>query len=190
MSKKSLIRRLRDLYGRLWQSNSGWVVGLVAILSFVLFFAIVIVAIMGAWDFSETVLPYSVPNLLPFACFAAIGLILALLKVTFKDYNLWRRFVYNTFVTAIVAGLLMTAVFTTNRLIPIADPVDGKGVVTQHVENRGSHNYQIDVTAPVEGTIFFRMQHDGTLSTGDTISLTLRRGLFGMYHTKAVRCSN
>lgn len=187
VSKKNLIKRLRNIYLQLWQNDSDWVVGLVAILSIALFFAPVIIALMGAWDFSETVLPYSIPDHTPFIFFAAIGLILALLKVTFKDYNLWRRFVYNTFVTAIVAGLLMTAVFSTNRLIPASDPVIGQGVVTQHINNNGSHNYQIDVTTPVEGTIFFRMHDNKSLRIGDTVSLTLRRGVFGMYHTRSVK---
>lgn len=80
----------------------------------------------------------------------------------------------------------MVAVFSTNRLIPIADPVVGQGVVTRHIENKGSNNYYINVTAPVKGTIYFRMQHDRSLRIGDTVSLTLRRGLFGMLHTESV----
>ena len=80
----------------------------------------------------------------------------------------------------------MVAVFSTNRLIPIADPIVGQGVVTRHIENKGSNNYYIDVTVPVKGTIYFRMEHDGSLRIGDTVSLTLRRGLFGMLHTESV----
>jgi hypothetical protein len=30
------------------------------------------------------------------------------------------------------------------------------------------------------------MQHDGSLRIGDTVSLTLRRGLFGILHTESV----
>ena len=186
VGKRGPMRRLRNLYERLYYSNSGWVVGLVAILSIVLVFAVIIVALLGAWDFSETVFPYSIPDRAPFILFAAIGLLLTLLNVTFKDHNLWGRFVCNTFATAFVIGLLLTAVFTTNRLIPTADPVAGQGVVTQHVDNNGSHNYSIDVTAPVEGKIFFRMHHDSTLRRDDTVNLTLRRGLFGLYHTEKV----
>ena len=183
-------KRLRRLYEKMWESDSEWIVGLVSILSIVAFFALIIVAILGAWDFSETVLPLSIPDLAPFICFAAVGLILALLNVTFKNYNFWGRFVYSTIATAIVTGLLMVAVFSTNRLIPAADPVVGQGVVTRHIENKGSNSYYIDVTAPVKGTIYFRMQHDGSLRIGDTVSLTLRRGLFGMYHTKSVKGGN
>lgn len=80
----------------------------------------------------------------------------------------------------------MVAVFTTNRLIPIGDPVVGQGVVTRHIEKKDAHNYYIDVTAPVKGTIYFRMEHDGSLRIGDTVSLTLCRGLFGMLHTESV----
>ena len=80
----------------------------------------------------------------------------------------------------------MVAVFITNRLIPAGDPVVGQGVVTRHIENKGSNNYYIDVTAPVNGTIYFRMQHDGSLRIGDTVSLTLCRGLLGMLHTESV----
>ena len=183
-------KRLRRLYEKMWESDSEWIVGLVSILSIVAFFALIIVAILGAWDFSETVLPLSIPDIAPFICFAAVGLILALLNVTFKNYNLWGRFVYSTIATAIATGLLMVAVFTTNRLIPTGDPVAGQGVVTRHIENKGSNSYYIDVTAPVKGTIYFRMQHDGSLRIGDTVSLTLRRGLFGMYHTKSVKGGN
>ena len=190
VGKKSPIKRLRNLYDQLWSSGSEWVMGLAAVLGIVAFFALIIVAILGAWDFSETVLPLSIPDLAPFVCFAAVGLILALLNVTFKNYNLWGRFVYSTIATAIVTGLLMVAVFTTNRLIPAGDPVVGQGVVTRHIENKGSNSYYIDVTCPVKGTIYFRMQHDGSLRIGDTVSLTLRRGLFGMYHTKAVKGGN
>jgi hypothetical protein len=179
-------KRLRRLYEKMWESDSEWIVGLVSILYIVAFFALIIIAILGAWDFSETVLPLSIPDLAPFVCFAAVGLILALLNVTFKNYNLWGRFVYSTIATAIVTGLLMVAVFSTNRLIPAADPVVGQGVVTRHIENKGSNSYYIDVTAPVKGTIYFRMHGDGTLRIGDTVSLTLRRGIFGMYHTKGI----
>lgn len=187
VGKRGPMRRLRNLYEQLYCRHSKWVVGLMAVLFIVLLFAAVIVALLGAWDFSETVFPYSIPNLAPFIFFAAIGLLLTLLNVTFKDYNLWWRFFHNTFATALVTGLLLTAVFTTNRLIPTADPVAGRGVVTQHVDNNGSHNYSIDVTAPVEGKIFFRMYNNSTLRRGDTVSLTLRRGLFGLYHTEKVR---
>ena len=186
VGKKRPIKRLRNLYDRLWDSDSEWVMGLVAILSLVAYFALLIVAILGAWDFSETVLPLSIPDLAPFICFPAVGLVLALLNVTFKKWKFWGRFVYSTIATAIVTGLLMVAVFSTNRLIPAADPVVGQGVVTRHIENKGSNNYYIDVTAPVKGTIYFRMQCDGTLRIGDTVSLTLRRGIFGMYHTKGI----
>ena len=179
-------KRLRRLYEKMWESDSEWIVGLVSILSIVAFFALIIVAILGAWDFSETVLPLSIPDLAPFICFAAVGLVLALLNVTFKNYNFWGRFVYSTIATAVVTGLLMVAVFSTNRLIPAADPVVGQGVVTRHIENEGSNSYYIDVTAPVKGTIYFRMHGDGTLRIGDTVKLTLRRGIFGMYHTKGI----
>ena len=80
----------------------------------------------------------------------------------------------------------MVAVFSTNRLIPIADPVVGQGVVTRHIEKKDAHNYYIDVFSPVKGSIYFRMEHDGSLPIGDTVSLTLRRGLFGMLHTESV----
>lgn len=186
VGKKRPIKRLRNLYDQLWNSGSEWVMGLVAILSIVPFFALVIVAILGAWDYSETVLPISIPDLAPLICFAAVGLILALLNVTFKNYNFWGRFVYSTIATAIVTGLLMVAVFSTNRLIPAADPVVGQGVVTRHVEKKDAHSYYIDVISPVKGTIYFRMHGDGTLRIGDTVKLTLRRGIFGMYHTKGI----
>jgi hypothetical protein len=170
----------------MWESDSEWIVGLVSILSIVAFFALIIVAILGAWDFSETVLPLSIPDRAPFICFPAVGLVLALLNVTFKKWNYWGRFVYSTIATAVVTGLLMVVVFSTNRLIPAADPVVGQGVVTRHIEKKDAHNYYIDVIAPVKGTIYFRMQHDGSLRIGDTVSLTLRRGLFGMLHTESV----
>ena len=80
----------------------------------------------------------------------------------------------------------MVAVFTTNRLIPVSDPVVGQGVVTRHIEKKDAHNYYINVNSPVKGTIYFRMEHDGSLRIGDTVSLTLRRGLFGMLHTESV----
>jgi hypothetical protein len=183
-------KRLRRLYEKMWESDSEWIVGLVSILSIVAFFALIIVAILGAWDFSETVLPLSIPDRAPFICFPAVGLVLALLNVTFKKWNFWGRFVYSTIATAVVTGLLMVVVFSTNRLIPAADPVVGQGVVTRHIENKGSNNYYIDVTAPVKGTIYFRMHGDGTLRIGDTVSLTLRRGIFGMYHTRSVKGAN
>ncbi len=80
----------------------------------------------------------------------------------------------------------MVAVFSTNRLIPVGDPVVGQGVVTRNIENKGSNNYYINVISPVKGSIYFRMEHDGSLRIGDTVSLTLRRGLFGMFHTRSV----
>ncbi len=184
IGKKSPAKQLRNLYDRILVTE--WGQGLLVILGIVAFFALVIVAILGAWDFSETVLPITIPDLAPFICFAAVGLILALLNVTFKNYNFWGRFVYSTIATAVVTGLLMVAVFSTNRLIPVADPVVGQGVVTRHIEKKDAHNYYINVISPVKGTIYFRMEHDGSLRIGDTVSLTLRRGLFGMLHTESV----
>ena len=179
-------KRLRRLYEKMWESDSEWIVGLVSILSIVAFFALIIFALLGAWDFSETVLPISIPDLAPLICFAAVGLILALLNVTFKSYNFWGRFIHSTIATAVVTGLLMVAVFSTNRLIPADDPIVGQGVVTRHIEKKDAHNYYIDVITPVKGTIYFRMEHDGSLRIGDTVSLTLRRGLCGMFHTETV----
>ena len=184
IGKKRPAKQLRNLYDRILVTE--WGQGLLVILGIVAFFALVIVAILGAWDFSETVLPISIPDLAPLICFAAVGLILALLNVTFKKWNFWGRFVYSTIATAIVTGLLMVAVFSTNRLIPAADPVVGQGVVTRHIEKKDAHNYYIDVITPVKGTIYFRMHGDGTLRIGDTVSLTLRRGLFGMFHNESV----
>ena len=82
----------------------------------------------------------------------------------------------------------MVAVFSTNRLIPTDHPVAGQGVVTRHIhiEKKDAHNYYIDVITPVKGAIYFGMHGDGTLRIGDTVSLTLRRGLFGMFHTESV----
>ena len=184
IGKKRPAKQLRNLYDRILDTE--WGQGLLVILGIVAFFALVIVAILGAWVYSETVLPISIPDLAPFICFAAVGLILALLNVTFKNYNFWGRFVYSTIATAVVTGLLMVAVFTTNRLIPVGDPVVGQGVVTRHIEKKDAHNYYIDVISPVKGTIYFRMEHDRSLRIGDTVSLTLRRGLFGMLHTESV----
>lgn len=186
ISKKRPAKQLRNLYDRILDTE--WGQGLLVILGIVAFFALIIVAILGAWDFSETVLPISIPDLAPLICFAAVGLILALLNVTFKKWNFWGRFVYSTIATAIVTGLLMVAVFSTNRLIPTDHPVAGQGVVTRHIhiEKKDAHNYYIDVITPVKGTIYFGMHGDGTLRIGDTVSLTLRRGIFGMFHTESV----
>ena len=184
ISKKRPAKQLRNLYDRILVTE--WGQGLLTLLGIVAFFALIIFALLGAWDFSETVLPISIPYLAPLICFAAVGLILALLNVTFKNYNFWGRFVYSTIATGIVTGLLMVAVFSTNRLIPTDHPVAGQGVVTRHIEKKDAHNYYIDVITPVKGTIYFRMHGDGTLRIGDTVSLTLRRGLFGMFHTESV----
>ena len=178
--------RLRNLYDRAIESDSEWVGGGVVIASIVAFFSMVILALMGAWDYSETVLPMTLPLWLPFVLFGGIGALLAGLNVTFKQRNLWGRFVYNTIATAMVAGLMMIAVFSTNKWFHHPEPVYGQGVVVRHVENNGSHNYHIDVLTPTEGTIFFRMQHDGTLRPGDTVRLTMHTGFFGMMHVETV----
>lgn len=184
IGKKRPAKQLRNLYDRILVTE--WGQGILTLLGIVAFFALIIFALLGAWDFSETVLPISIPDLAPLICFAAVGLILALLNVTFKSYNFWGRFIHSTIATGIVTGLLMVAVFSTNRLIPTDHPVAGQGVVTRHIEKKDAHNYYIEVTAPVKGTIYFRMEHDGSLRIGDTVSLTLRRGLFGMFHTESV----
>ena len=150
----------------------------------VLFFSI-----GGGWSFSETVLPFSLPDWVPFAVFGAMGLLLTLWGVTFRKYNFWGRLIYNTMVSAMAVGLMMAIVFTTNRWLSDKETIAGTGIVTRHViegRNNDTHNYYVDVIAPKEGKIFVRMQYDASFCSGDTVQVNLHSGFFGMMYAESI----
>lgn len=53
-------------------------------------------------------------------------------------------------------------------------------------DNNTSYNYHVDVASPTEGKLFIRMHHDGSFSNGESVSVILHRGLYGMLHAEKI----
>lgn len=177
------VLRVRDA---IMNTNSEWVTGGIAILYLVVFFGVIIVCITGLWDFSETVVAFSLPYRLTMYVVLGIGLLLAVLNVVFKKWNFLGRWYFSSLALFMVLGVAMVAVFSVNKWFASPEAVYGRGVVTAHEENRGSNNYHIEVLEPEEGKIFFRKQEEGYLRVGDTVHIAMHRGLYGLLHVESV----
>lgn len=185
--------RRRD-FRNLWWWLAGK--GMITLLIVVVFCVLAILGICAAWDFSGTLLPFSLPSWLPYVVFASAGFVLAVLLVIFKDFNFWEHFwglfFFSTIAAALAIGVIMTLVFSVNWWFESSEPVYGSGVVTE-VEAKGkngeepNYSYHVDVDTPDKGTIFIRMYHDGSYKLGDSVTVVFHRGLFGLYHAEKLK---
>ncbi|MBQ6724948.1 MAG: hypothetical protein IJQ89_00060 [Bacteroidales bacterium] len=174
----------------LWyrMAQQGWI-GLIGV---VLIMALSILGVIAVWDFSETLLPFSLPFWTGFAIPAAIGLVLALTKVLFRDSSLWTRFINCSFLSAIILGLAMTLVFSVNGWFESSDTIYGRGTIVKIDSIRDKHSsnsnysYAIDVSAPSPGKLYIRMYHDDSFIKGETVTIHLHRGLYGMFHAEKI----
>ncbi len=176
-------RRLSNIYQ--WSRLSEVLPSIIVLIIGVL----AIFSMVAIWDFSETLLPFSINFWMPFAVFAVIGFFLAAANIILKFLNFWGRFFLCTLATAWVAGIIMVLIFSVNQWFESSEPIYGSGVVRE-MEARGSdeynYNYKVDVFEPTEGKLDIRMYHDGSFAVGENVKVVLHRGLYGMYHAEKI----
>lgn len=192
VGKQSLRRRLFNLWS--WLADKG----IITLLVVLVICALAILGICAGWDFSETLLPFSLPSWLPYVVFASAGFVFSVLMVIFKGFNFWEHFLglfaINTGAAALAIGVVMTLVFSVNWWFESSEPVYGTGVVTE-VEARGksgevpNYSYHVDVSTPYKGKILIRMYHDDSYDYGDTVAVVFHRGLYSLYHAERIELS-
>ena len=190
VEKLTFWQRIKKRYAGLMGSHSSLGVGLWSILFIVVFSASLLVSIIGCWDFSETVLPFTLPLWVVLLVLGVVGAIvgLALLK---KYFDGWFGPVFlGIWPAGIGLGLLMTAVFSVNVWLGSKDQVDGRGVVREHYlagRRKDVNQYSVWVEEPVKGYIYIAAGDDGSFHPGDTVAISMTKGLFGMYHTETLK---
>lgn len=151
--------------------------------------AIAIFSMIAIWDYSESLLPFTINFWIILAVCVVIGFVLAVEKIVLKIFNFWGRFILSSLAAAWVAGVLMVLVFSVNQWFESPEPIYGSGVVTE-MEARGSneynYNYRVDVSDPIEGNLNIRMYHDNSFSVGENVKVVLHRGLYGIYHAEKI----
>ena len=180
--------RRRD-FATLWHWMAGK--GIITLLAVVVLCALAILGICAAWDFSETLLPFSLPSWLPYAVIGGAGVVLSVLCVIYKKLDFWGCLVFSTPAAALAIGVVLTLVFSVNWWFGAPEPVYGSGVVTE-VEAKGksgedpNYTYHVDVSIPDKGKILIRMYHDGSCRYGDTVEVVFHRGLYGLLHAEKI----
>ena len=190
VEKLTFWQKIKKRYAGLMGSHSSLGVGLWSILLIVVFSAFLLVSIIGCWDFSETVLPFTLPLWVVLLVLGVVGAIvgLALLKKYFDGW--WGPVFFGIMSAAIGLGLLMTAVFSVNVWLGSKDQVDGRGVVREHYlagRQKDVNQYSVWVEEPVKGYIYIAAGDDGSFHPGDTVAISMTKGLFGMYHTETLK---
>lgn len=189
VEKLTFWQRIKKRYAGLMGSHSSLGVGLWSILFIVVFFAFLCVTIIGWWDFSETVLPFTLPMWVVLLVLGVVGAVvgLALLKKYFDGW--WGPVFWGIMPAAIVLGLLMTAVFSVNVWLGSDEQEVGRGVVREHYLSRrwDVNQYSVWVEEPVKGYIYIATGDDGSYGPGDTVAVPMTKGLFGMYHAETLK---
>ena len=189
VEKLTFWQRIKKRYAGLMGSHSSLGVGLWSILFIVVFFFFIVVCATGLWDFSETVLPFTLPMWVVLLVLGVVGAVvgLALLKKYFDGW--WGPVFFGIMSAAIGLGLLMTAVFSVNVWLGSKDQVDGRGVVREHYlagRRKDVNQYSVWVEEPVKGYIYIATGDDGSFGPGDTVAVPMTKGFFGMYHADAI----
>lgn len=188
VEKLTFGQRIKKRYAGLMGSHSSLGVGLWSILFIVVFFAFLCVTIIGWWDFSETVLPFTLPMWVVLLVLGVVGAVvgLALLKKYFDGW--WGPVFFGIMSAAIGLGLLMTAVFSVNVWLGSDEQEVGRGVVREHYLSRrwAVNQYSVWVEEPVRGYIYIATGDDGSFGPGDTVAVPMTKGFFGMYHAEAL----
>lgn len=189
VEKLTFWQRIKKRYAGLMGSHSSLGVGLWSILFIVVFFAFLCVTIIGWWDFSETVLPFTLPMWVVWLVLGVVGAVvgLALLKKYFDGW--WGPVFFGIMSAAIGLGLLMTAVFSVNVWLGSDEQEVGRGVVREHYLSRrwDVNQYSVWVEEPVKGYIYIATGDDGSFGPGDTVAVPMTKGLFGMYHAETLK---
>ena len=83
----------------------------------------------------------------------------------------------------------MTAVFSVNVWLGSDDQEVGRGVVREHYlagRRKDVNQYSVWVEEPVKGYIYIATGDDGSFGPGDTVTIPMTKGFFGLYHADAI----
>ena len=190
VEKLTVWQKIKKRHAGFMDSHSAFGVGLWSIIFIVFFFALVFLSINGGWDFSETVLPFTLPMWVVLLVLGVVGAVvgLALLKKYFDGW--WGPVFLGIMSAAIGLGLLMTAVFSVNVWLGSDDQEVGRGVVREHYlagRRKDVNQYSVWVEEPVKGYIYIATGDDGSFGPGDTVAVPMTKGLFGMYHAETLK---
>lgn len=190
VEKLTLWQKIKKRIAGFDRSHSALSNGLWSLLIIVVYFALLIVTIIGWWDFSETVLPFTLPWWVWLLVFGVVGLIASRAKLLKDIFDGWRGpLVAGIFGVMMTVGLLMVAVFSVNVWLGSKDQVVGRRVVREHnLAGRSNdvNQYSVWVEEPVKGYIYIAAGDDGSFHPGDTVSISMTKGLWGMYHADAI----
>lgn len=191
VEKLTVWQKIKKRHAGFMDSHSALGIGLWSIIFIVLFFALVFLSINGGWDFSETVLPFTLPWWVWMVVCGVVGLITSRTKLLENIFTGWRGpIVAGMFGVGITIGLLMTAVFSVNVWLGSDEQEVGRGVVREHYlagRRKDVNQYSVWVEEPVKGYIFISTGDDGSFSPGDTVAIPMTKGLFGMYHAETLK---
>lgn len=191
VEKLTVWQKIKKRHAGFMDSHSALGIGLWSIIFIVLFFALVFLSINGGWDFSETVLPFTLPWWVWMVVCGVVGLITSRTKLLKNIFTGWRGpIVAGMFGVGITIGLLMTAVFSVNVWLGSDDQEVGRGVVREHYlagRRKDVNQYSVWVEEPVKGYIYIATGDDGSFGPGDTVAVPMTKGLFGMYHAETLK---
>ena len=189
VEKLTVWQKIKKRHAGFMDSHSAFGVGLWSIIFIVLFFALVFLSTNGGWDFSETVLPFTLPWWVWMAVCGVVGLITSRTKLLKNIFTGWRGpIVAGLFGVGITIGLLLTAVFSVNVWLGSNEQEVGRGVVLEHKVGRryDVNQYSVRVEEPVKGYIYIATGDDGSFGPGDTVAIPMTKGFFGLYHADAI----
>lgn len=189
VEKLTVWQKIKKRHAGFMDSHSAFGVGLWSIIFIVLFFALVFLSVNGGWDFSETVLPFTLPWWVWMAVCGVVGLITSRTKLLKNIFTGWRGpIVAGLFGDGITIGLLLTAVFSVNVWLGSNEQEVGRGVVLEHKVGRryDVNQYSVRVEEPVKGYIYIATGDDGSFGPGDTVAVPMTKGFFGLYHADAI----
>lgn len=145
---------------------------------------LLLIAILGAastWDFKETVLPSSFPNL---DAYLFYYLPLALIFGVCYSRN---RIVRVATIAVGSVWLLFSLAFAANSYIHTEEGIHGQGVIVENVgKDSTTNNYVVHLLPPEEGQATVRMHHDGSFSRGDVCTVVMDRSVLGLLHVDSL----
>ncbi len=189
VEKLTFWQRIKKRHAGFMGSHSSLGVGLWSILFIVVFSFFIVVCATGLWDFSETVLPFTLPLWVVLLVLGVVGAVVGLALLKKYSDGWWGPVFLGIMPAAIGLGLLMTAVFSVNVWLGSDEQEVGRGVVREHYlagRRKDVNQYSVWVEEPVRGYIYIATGDDASFGPGDTVAVPMTKGFFGMYHAEAL----